>query len=86
MARLKLKPKTQTILKCLGIILLLVLGLFLFFTRLLKYIAPFLIAFVIMMSIEWLVDFFQKKIKLSRSPAVAISIILFIIVLPTCFP
>lgn len=76
----KLKPKMQTLLKWIGIILLLIVGLFLFFTRLLKYIAPFLIAFVIMMSIEWLVDFFQKKIKLSRSPAVAISIILFIIV------
>ena len=76
----ELKPKTQMILKWLGLILLLIAGLFLFFTQLVKYVAPFLIAFIIMVSIEGLANFFQRRLKFSRSLAVAISLLLFVIV------
>ncbi len=76
----KLTPRGQMVLKWLGLVILLIAALFLFFTQLLKYIAPFLIAFVIMVSIERLVVFFQKKLKLSRGIAVAIALLLFVIV------
>ncbi len=75
----KLTSKAQMALKWTGLILLLIVGVFLFFTQLLRYVAPFLIAFIIMVSIEWLVEFFQKKLKLPRGIAVAISILLFVV-------
>lgn len=76
----KLTPKRQALLKWLGLVLLLIAALFLFFTRLIKYVAPFLMAFIIMISIEGMVGFFQKRLKLSRGLAVGISLLLFVIV------
>ena len=74
----KLKAKTQRILKWLGLVLLIIAAVFLFFTKLIKYVAPFLLAFLIMVSIEKPVDFIQKRLKLPRSIAVAVSLLFFV--------
>ncbi|HZJ58359.1 MAG TPA: sporulation integral membrane protein YtvI [Clostridia bacterium] len=76
----RLTSKAQGILKWLGIAILIILGLFLFFTRLIKYVAPFLIAFIVMISIEGLVTLLQRRLKFPRSPAVAVSLLLFVVV------
>lgn len=74
----KLKDKTLRTLKWLGLVLLITAAVFLFFTKLIKYVAPFLLAFLIMISIERLVSFLQRKLKFPRSLAVAISLLFFI--------
>lgn len=76
----RLTTRTQYLLKWLGIAILIIAGIFLFFTQLLKYIAPFLTAFIIMISIEGLVSFLEKRLKLPRGPAVAISLLLFVVI------
>ena len=76
----RLTTRTQYLLKWLGIAILIIAGIFLFFTQLLKYIAPFLTAFIIMISIEGLVSFLGKRLKLPRGPAVAISLLLFVVI------
>ena len=63
----RLTTRTQYLLKWLGIAILIIAGIFLFFTQLLKYIAPFLTAFIIMISIEgWCPS--GKELKLPRGP------------------
>lgn len=74
----KLTAKTQKILKWLGMILLIVAAIFLFFTELIKYVAPFLLAFIIMISIERSVHLLQRRLKLPRSIAVAIALLFFV--------
>lgn len=77
---IKFTFRGKMVLKWLGLVLLLIAALFLFFTQLLKYIAPFIMAFIIMVSIEGLVGFFEERLRLSRGISVAISLLLFVII------
>ncbi|NLJ41586.1 MAG: sporulation integral membrane protein YtvI [Clostridiales bacterium] len=77
----RLSARTRIILKWLGLVLLLAGLLLLFFTRLFKYIAPFIIAFIIMVSIEKPIQFLQKKLKMTRGSAAAISLALFVVLI-----
>ena len=74
----KIKDKTQRVLKLLGLVLLITAAIFLFSYQTHKYVAPFLLAFLIMISIERLVSFLQRRLKLPRSIAVAISLLFFV--------
>ncbi|NLN41946.1 MAG: AI-2E family transporter [Clostridiales bacterium] len=74
----RLKERTKRVLKWLGLVILIITAIYLFFTKLIKYVAPFLLAFLIMISIERLVSFLQRRLKFPRSIAVAISLLFFV--------
>lgn len=61
----KLSPKTQMIIKSLVWIVLVVLFVILFFTKVIGYIAPFLVAILITFIIEKPVELLTKKIEIS---------------------
>ncbi|GAB4270069.1 sporulation integral membrane protein YtvI [Thermincola ferriacetica] len=66
------------LIKNLFVILIIVSGTYLFYRYILPYIVPFVIAGVLTVFIEPLVRLLQSKAKLSRAPAVIISLILII--------
>jgi len=73
-----LSPKTQTILKSLASIALVVLIIIFFFTKGLGYVAPFLVALLITFIIEKPVQFLSKRLRLGRGLAVAVALLLFV--------
>ena len=73
-----LSPKTQTLLKTLASIGLVVLLIAFFFTKVIGYVAPFLVALLITFIIEKPVQLLSKKLKLPRGLAVAIVLLLFV--------
>ncbi|HZJ83122.1 MAG TPA: sporulation integral membrane protein YtvI [Clostridia bacterium] len=81
----RLKPITYMVLKWLGIAALFTLAIFLFFTQVLKYIAPFIIAFLIVLAIDKPVGFFEKQLKLPRGLAVALMLLIFFVVVGGIF-
>jgi len=74
----KLSPKTQMIIKSLVWIVLVVLFVILFFTKVIGYIAPFLVAILITFIIEKPVELLQKKLRFPRGIAVAIALLVFV--------
>lgn len=73
----RISDKNLAILKTIGKILLVFLVIFLFVTKLFKYVAPFVIALAITSIIENPVRFLQKRFKLSRGIAVALVMMVF---------
>lgn len=81
----RLKPITHTILKWIGIGLLFFLAIFLFFTQVLKFIAPFIIAFLITLAIDKPVGYLQDRLKLGRGLAVGLALTFFFILVGGVF-
>ncbi len=61
-------------------VILIVLFVALFITKILPYVAPFVVALFMTFIIEKPVRFMQKKLKMSRSIAVALAILLFVLI------
>ena len=61
-------------------IILTVLFVVLFITKILPYVAPFVVAIFMTFIIEKPVELLQRKLRLSRSFAVAIAILMFVII------
>lgn len=68
------------LLKWLGIALLFILAIFLFFTQILKFVAPFLLAFLIVLAIDKPVGLLEKRLKLPRGLAVALALVVFLVI------
>lgn len=74
----KLSPKMQMALKTSAWIALVLLITILFFTRIIGYVAPFLVALVITFMIEKPVQLLEKKLRFPRGLAVGVSILVFV--------
>jgi len=74
----KLSPKMQMVLKTSAWIALVLFVTILFFTRIIGYVAPFLVALIITFMIEKPVQLLEKNLRFPRGLAVGISILVFV--------